>query len=63
MKPREREFPEGSDATPGAAGHLRKGRKLYTGPEIIEWGHIREITLGLKAGIEDFPLKGGSKGV
>jgi hypothetical protein len=38
-------------------------KKTYTSPELIDWGCVREITQGLKAGNKDFPLAGGSKGV
>ena len=38
-------------------------KKAYTSPELIDWGCVREITQGVKAGNKDFPLAGGSKGV
>lgn len=43
------------------ASPSRPSRKAYTSPEIQDWGSITDLTRGLKLGLEDFPIEGGSR--
>lgn len=38
-------------------------KKPYRSPELTAWGSIVDLTQGAAGGFDDFPLKGGTKGV